>query len=69
MTAKEQLRQRVEALSEEQAAAALQLLEQRAPVLASEKGYPDVFPRRPGRPATTAEFAKQFDDLPTDDDS
>ena len=61
MTAKEQLRERVEALSEEEAAEALRLLDQRT-------SYPSVFPAHPGRPATAAEFEEHFGDLPTDDE-
>lgn len=61
MTAKEQLLQRVGTLTEEQAAETLRLLDQR-----SEPGYPSVFPARPGRPVTPAEFDEHFGDLPTD---
>ena len=68
MTAKEQLRQRVEALSEKQAAAALRLFDQREPALAQETNYPRVFPVRPDRPVTVAEFEEQLGDLPIDDE-
>ena len=61
VTAKQQLRERVEALTEEQAAETLRLLDQRT-------SYPSVFPARPGRPATAAEFEAHFGDLPFDDE-
>ena len=63
MTAKEQLRERIETLTEDEAAETLRLLDQR-----SERSYPAVFPDLPGRAVTAAEFEEHFGDLPTDDE-
>jgi hypothetical protein len=67
MTAKEKLLERVEALTEEEAAEALRLLEQRSATTLSP-GYPQVFPARPGRPVTAEEFEEHFGDLAFDDE-
>lgn len=64
MTAKEQLRERVETLTEDEAAETLRLLDQRLPA----GSYPSVFPALPGRPSTAAEFEEHFGDLSTDDE-
>jgi hypothetical protein len=67
MTAKQQLRERVETLTEDEAADVLRVLDQRSePALAL--GYPSVFPTRPGRPISRAEFEEHFGDLPIDDE-
>ena len=66
MTAKEKLRQRIEALTEEEAAEALRLLDLRADPVSVREGYPSVFPVPAGRPATAAEFEQHFGDLPAD---
>jgi hypothetical protein len=61
MTAKERLRERIEALTED--ADTLRLLDQR-----SEQSDPSVFPIRPGRPITAAQFERHFGHLPIDEE-
>ncbi len=63
MTAKEKLHERVETLTEDEAAETLRLLDQR-----SKRGYPSVLPDLPGRAASAGEFEEHFGDLPTDDE-
>lgn len=67
MTAKELLRERIETLTEDEAADMLRVLDRREPD-AVTRGYPSVFPTGPGRPSTEAEFEEHFGDLATDDE-
>jgi hypothetical protein len=63
MTAKEKLHERVETLTEDEAAETLRFLDQR-----QERGYPSVFPVPAGRAATAAEFEEHFGDVAFDDE-
>lgn len=67
MTAKELLRERIETLTEDEAADVMRVLDQREPALTGHS-YPSVFPTGPGRPSTEAEFEEHFGDLATDDE-